>query len=94
LKDFGGSLFDFNKALYLDPNLSDAYLNRGITKTDMRDYEGAISDFNMTLNLDDQSGEAYYYRGSAYSKINKQEAALKDWEEARKLGFREPIGEK
>jgi hypothetical protein len=30
----------------LDLSLSDEYLNRRITKTDLEDYEGAISDSN------------------------------------------------
>ncbi len=84
---------DFNRALELKPDFMDAYFYRGLTKMNLNKFEESISDFNMTISLDSRSGEAYYFRGVAYSKLNKRAEADKDWEEARKHGFKEPMGE-
>ena len=44
MKDYQEALKDYDKAIELNPNSSEAYNNRGACKQYMKDYEGAMSD--------------------------------------------------
>jgi Flp pilus assembly protein TadD len=66
-------------------------VNFGLTELD---FEGAINDLTKAINIKQDLGVAWYYRGLAYSKLNKQAEAAADWTQARKLGFKEPVGER
>jgi tetratricopeptide (TPR) repeat protein len=94
MKDFKGALYDYSRVLALDSGSAGPWYNSGNTKIELNDFEGAISDLSMAIKINPKWGEAYYHRGVAYSKLNKQTEAAEDWAEARKLGFKEPIGEK
>ena len=94
LNDFTSALNDFNRALQLKPDFLDAWGNRGMTKIKLNDYEGAIYDLTKAISIKQDLGVAWYYRGVAYSKLNKPTEAGNDWAEARRLGFKEPVGEK
>jgi tetratricopeptide (TPR) repeat protein len=77
--DFLGSIQDFNKAIELDPNYSEAYYCRGFTKMYLLDYKSAVIDFSMVIKLAPNYVKAYIDRG-----ISKFRMALcpKDAEEA------------
>lgn len=51
LKDYEGSLKDYDKAIELDKNCALAYNNRGYTKYKMQDYKGALNDYNKAILL-------------------------------------------
>jgi tetratricopeptide (TPR) repeat protein len=93
IKDFIGALSDYNRALELDHNSAISWYNTGNTKIELNDFEGAISDLSMAIEMNPNWGDAYYHRGVAYSRLNKQQEAREDWAEARKHGFKEPVGE-
>jgi len=57
--DFYGAIFDYTKAIEIDPNDADAYYNRGISKSDLKDYYGAISDYEKAIEINPQYVEAY-----------------------------------
>ena len=63
---------DYNKALDLDPNYTEAYYNRGLAKDELQDYEGAIEDYNKALDLDPNDTYAYNNRELALQKLNEQ----------------------
>ena len=44
---------------------AEAYINRGIAKTELKDYEGAIQEYTKAIELNPQDAEAYFGRGNA-----------------------------
>ena len=51
LKDFMGALSDFNIAIVINPDYSDAYNNRGRVKHFLLDDAGACSDWKKAFEL-------------------------------------------
>jgi protein O-mannosyl-transferase len=94
LNNFSSALNDFNIALELKPKFYDALGNRGMAKIKLKDYEGALNDLTKSISIKKDVGMVWYYRGITFYKLNKQAEAEANWAEAKKLGFREPIGEK
>ena len=87
LNDYNGAIADYTKAIELDPNNSNAYINRGIVKNDLKDYYGAIFDYTKAIELDPNNSIAYYNRG--FSKLFLKDAfgACQDARSAKSLGF-------
>ena len=72
--DFKGAIADYTKAIEINPQYSEAYINRGIAKSDLGDTQGAIADYNKAIDINPQYAVAYNNRG--YAKYN-----LKDFQE-------------
>ena len=51
LKDFYGSISDFNKTIKFDPNYAKAYNNRGASKYYINDLKGACEDAKKSKSL-------------------------------------------
>ena len=51
IEDFKGALEDYNIAIELKPNYSDAYHNRGIVKLELGDKNGACLDWSKAGEL-------------------------------------------
>jgi len=58
---------DFSRALEKDPNLFEAYVNRGYVRNDMQDAPGAVKDFQAALKVRPDSGIAHL--GLAFSDL-------------------------
>jgi len=50
-KDYYGAISDFTKAIELNPNYTDAYSNRGISKENLGDLNGACADWKKAAAL-------------------------------------------
>ena len=50
-EDYQAAVMNFNQALSLNPQLADAYLERGIAKYYLGQQEQAIKDFNQAINI-------------------------------------------
>lgn len=59
------ALTNFNTALKLNPNLAEAYNNRGVCYQHMHNYRAAIQDYTSAINADPRLATAYNNRGSA-----------------------------
>ena len=42
----------YAKAIEIDPNYFDAYVDRGLWRFALKNYDGAINDFTVAFNLD------------------------------------------
>jgi len=62
LGDNRGAISDYNKAIEIDPNATDAYHNRGVAKYYLGDINGACLDWS-------KAGELGY--GDAYDLIRE-----------------------
>lgn len=78
------ALEKFTAALKLDPELPEAYINRGIALRRLEQYVEAVEDFDQALKLAPQSPEALYNRGLAYSLSGLYDKALADYTQALK----------
>ena len=80
--DYEEKLKYYNKAIKINPEYSDAYINRGLVKNELKDYEGSIEDYNKAIELDPKCSLAYNNRG--YTKYKKRdfEGALNDYNKA------------
>jgi tetratricopeptide (TPR) repeat protein len=62
--NYQGALADYNQVITLQPNLAEAYVNRGILKRDkLNDLRGALADYDEAIFLDSGYALAYTHRG-------------------------------
>ena len=55
----------YDQAIRLDPNLAQAYNNRGGAKVALERYQAAIDDYGEAIRLEPKDAQAYYNRGFA-----------------------------
>lgn len=82
---FGHAMGEFEQALGINPNRSDAWFHRGMTWGLMGDHGRAIDDFNRAIALAPQYAEAYNCRGYAYLCLGEYRRAVEDLERADRL---------
>ena len=70
---------EFNKAIELDPNLAEAYSNRGDAYLNLGQLALAIQDYTEAIRLDTQYVEAYNNRAWSYKLQGKKTEALADF---------------
>jgi tetratricopeptide (TPR) repeat protein len=75
----------FTAALKIDPEMPEAYINRGIAEMRLSLWADAVGDFDQALDLAPNSPEALYNRGLAYSRQNVFDKALADYTQAAKF---------
>jgi tetratricopeptide (TPR) repeat protein len=77
------ALADFNRAIDLKPQYSDAFSGRGETYRLMGRYEEALADFNRAIDLSSKLGSrdewAIASRGETYHSMGRYEEALADF---------------
>ncbi|MBI9038287.1 MAG: tetratricopeptide repeat protein [Bacteroidales bacterium] len=75
------ALENFNKAIELKPEYTDAYINRAYyAKENLNDYKGAIEDYIIAINLNTDDNDAHAYSNMAFAKMKmkKYKEALDD----------------
>jgi tetratricopeptide (TPR) repeat protein len=72
-------------ALQQNPNLTDAYIERGKAKSNLQKHKEAIEDYDRALQHNPNSVEAYINRGKAKQISKQYEAAMKDFDRAIEL---------
>ena len=65
------------KAIELEPDDADIYINRGAAYAALAEYESAIADYNKAIELDPDNATAYNNRGLAYASQGNYELALR-----------------
>ena len=76
---------EFNKAIQLDPDDSDAYNDRGHAYGLLGKYKQAIQDFDKAIQLDPDDALAYIGRGVSYFFLELYQRALDDYTKAIQL---------
>ncbi len=72
----------FDRAIAINPQYFQAYIERGNVKDAIHDYPGAIADYTSAISIDPQAAPAYYNRGTVLSQSGKHEAAIVDYKKA------------
>jgi tetratricopeptide (TPR) repeat protein len=68
------------KAVKIDPNCVDAYLQLGILYSSQHDYEKSIGFYTKAIEVDPQSGEAHYRLGVAYDRTGEPKKAEREFQ--------------
>lgn len=75
----------YNLSIEINPNLSDAYINRGNAYIEIGKYEKAIADHTKAIEINPFCAEAFYNRGNAFIKQDSKTKAIKDYTKAIEL---------
>ncbi|MDR1124168.1 MAG: tetratricopeptide repeat protein [Elusimicrobiota bacterium] len=76
----------YDKAISMDPNNPNLYINRGICRGESRaERELALQDFNKAQQLAPENPLVYFNRGNIYQDLNNYEQAISDAEKAVSL---------
>ena len=78
---------EFSKAIALNPQLAEAYYERGVAYGNMVEYERAIADLSEAIRINPQYAEAYFSRAVGYELIGRLDQAIADLEKAIELGL-------
>lgn len=77
--DNNGAIYACDLAIAHDPNLAEAYEQRGNAKFNKGEFEKAIRDYDKAIGLDPKLISAYGGRCSAKFRIGDKEGMEKDW---------------
>jgi tetratricopeptide (TPR) repeat protein len=65
-KEYQKAIADYDRAIQLDPQYTDAYINRGVAYHDLNEYEKAIANYDRALQIDPNYTLAKDNREKAY----------------------------
>jgi tetratricopeptide (TPR) repeat protein len=85
------ALNDFDMAIKLKPDFTDAYYNQGNVFFDEKKYEDAISSYTKAINLKTDYASSYYNRGLAEYYSGEKNAACIDLKHAGSLGHHQAL---
>jgi len=87
-----GAIADYNKAIELNPRMTEAHLNRGKARRAKGNLDGAISDYETAIELDSRMTsnnrditQAYTNRGFIRANQFDLEGAIADFDKAIKV---------
>lgn len=83
--DLAGAIKEFSRALKVNPQFTDAYYKRAVTRFDCGDFEGAIEDYNQVLQMHPDNINAYCGRGLTNLALGNIEAAIEDATQATRI---------
>ncbi|MDP2277030.1 MAG: tetratricopeptide repeat protein, partial [Nitrospirota bacterium] len=72
----------YTSAIALNPNLAEAYTNRGAAYADKDQYDRAIEDYNKAISINSNLAGYYYNRGNAYYDKGQYDRAIEDYNKA------------
>ena len=82
---YDSAIENFNNALALDPNDSEAYFGRAMAYAGKEDFNQTIKDYTKAIEIDPKYIEAYSMRSEIYKKIGNMDLAEKDLQKAASL---------
>jgi len=68
-----------------DPQVAEAYYNRGVARMQINQLEGAMADFNKAIEINPKDPDAWNNRGLIYNRQDKPGAAVSDFSRAIEL---------
>ncbi|MCK9404099.1 MAG: tetratricopeptide repeat protein [Chitinophagaceae bacterium] len=79
---FSEAIGQYTKAIQLNPNHVDAFLDRGVSKANLGQYDSAIVDYNKAEELGYKKSILYSNLGLAYYQLKQTEKANEYFEKA------------
>ena len=77
---------EYQKALKLNPNFLEVYMNLGAIYVDKKDYDQAIQQFKKVVELNYYNGKAHYNLGLVYLYQREKEKAEKELKILKNMG--------
>ena len=84
-KEFEGSVASFDQAIKFQPDLHQAWYNRGIALRELKRYEDAIESYDQAIKFQPDKHEAWYNRGNALDQLKRYEDAIESYDQAIKF---------
>ena len=84
-KNFEQALAAYDEAIELNPQLAEAFNNRGAVKYELGQYSAAIEDYTAAIKLKSDYADALNNRGNAYAATKNFQNAAQDLKAALKL---------
>jgi tetratricopeptide (TPR) repeat protein len=84
-RDFDRATADLTEAIQLNPELANAYGNRGNAYYGKQDYDRALADYNEAMRHDPKNPHSYANRGNVYAFKKDHAAAIEDYDMAIRL---------
>ncbi|MBI5892053.1 MAG: tetratricopeptide repeat protein [Deltaproteobacteria bacterium] len=81
-KEYDDAIETFTKAIALDPNLAQAYRNRGVAYDKKGHLDKAIEDLSKAIILNSNDAAFYANRGTIYNKKGYSDMAIEDFNKA------------
>ena len=78
-REYMQAVINYNKAIDVDPNYSQAYYMRGKIKEAFEDIHGAMKDFNTAIDKNSKYAEAFFARGNIKYKLQDYYGAIADY---------------
>lgn len=85
LKNWRQAKENYDKAIQLDPNNSDAYFGRGLAKGKLDDKVGEMKDYNKAIELNPEYSKAYHNRAILKSYLGDYSGSIQDFDFAIQL---------
>ena len=85
LGQYNAAIENYDTAIRLRPDYTEAYYNRGIAKHKLGRYTAAVEDYDTAIRLRPDYTEVYYNRGIAKRKLGRYTAAIEDYDTAIQL---------
>jgi tetratricopeptide (TPR) repeat protein len=79
------AIAEYDEAIRLDPDYTNAYTNRGNVWHDKGDYDRAIADYSAAIRLAPNDTAAFFNRGLTYAAKDDLERAIADLSETIRL---------
>lgn len=83
--EFESALADFNEAIKLVPNDTDALYNRSLIYLMQNKFDAAITELDEAIKLEPKNADAFNNRGNAHYYLGQIDKAIADFDEAIKL---------
>lgn len=84
-RDIRAAIANYDKALELYPEMTDAWVRKGVTLFNNGDFEEAENCFNTAIRINPVEFKAIYNRGKLRLKTNDIEGAVADFDKATTL---------
>ena len=81
-KDYKGAIALFTQALQDQPDVAEAYYQRGLAYFKLGDFQAAISDYTNTLHIESDDAKVHFARGLAHLSANQVDRAISDAKQA------------
>ena len=75
----------YTTAIDLNPDLTEAYYNRGNAYKNKGEFDTAIQDYTKAIDLNPEDADVYYNRGVAYYRKGELDRAIQDFRKAINL---------
>jgi tetratricopeptide (TPR) repeat protein len=83
--EYDRAVEDYDQAIRLNTNYSDAFYNRGSTYRNMGEYDRSIGNFDQAITLNPNHFLAFINRGNSYNDKGEYDHALQNFDEAIRL---------